>query len=188
VAVFNQSHESCQGTTVARKHLVDQFVDVHGGQGLLVSQRTLLSNERPHQKLAASAALASGCDGVLRGFGMEVLRSPGFWLGVALTLLGFGNWIVGHDKVLDHHELLRRTEATVTLAPPDDFEQLNERTNATLLKPFRVSSGRVSALEQKLDFYRVVEAGGRVMTLLGLIVVGSTLLRQAHNGNRAVRG
>ncbi|MCX8072677.1 MAG: hypothetical protein N3C12_09520 [Candidatus Binatia bacterium] len=100
---------------------------------------------------------------------MFLLRSTTFWVGVALLLLGAGNWVIGQNKVADHRRLLRTAESQVLITPPEGFEQLTARTNLSLLKPFRVSAGRMSALEQKLQFYRVVESGGRILCAIGAL-------------------
>ncbi|GIW43662.1 MAG: hypothetical protein KatS3mg077_0944 [Candidatus Binatia bacterium] len=77
----------------------------------------------------------------------------------------------------DHRRLLRSAETQAVLTPPDGFEELTVRTNASLLRPFRLSSGRVTALQQKLEFYRVVEAGGRLLCLTGVMLVALAALR-----------
>lgn len=112
---------------------------------------------------------------------MRALLNPTFWFGVALILLGVGNWVIGESKVQAHRRLLRSAEMQVVLTPTDGFDQLNVRTNASLLKPFRVSAGRVSALEQKLDFYRVVKSGGRVFCLIGILFVLVGCLRASRH-------
>lgn len=105
---------------------------------------------------------------------MRFLREPTFWCGVAFLLLGIGNWVIGNDKAEAHRRLLRSAEMQLVVTPPEGFDQLDSRTNASLLRPFSVFAGRMSALEQKLQFYRVVASGGRVFCLVGalLILVG----------------
>ncbi len=111
---------------------------------------------------------------------MGALLSPTFWCGTALLVLGAGNWIIGQDKVQAHRRLLRSAELQAVVMPPEGFDQLSARTNATLLRPFRISGGRVSALEQKLEFYRVVESGGRVFCLLGMLFIVAATVRTSR--------
>lgn len=169
MAVFHKRHKARKGTTVAGKHLVDQFVDVHNGLKDPCSPGS--SNEQRNRAVRQWSPLLALTSGRLLARAIvRRISNPVFYCGVAIFLLGVGNWWIGSDKVQDHRALLRTAEAVSALAPTEGFEQLSARTNASLLKPFRVSFGRVSALEQKLEFYRVVKTGGRILAALGLLL------------------
>jgi hypothetical protein len=99
-----------------------------------------------------------------------------FWAGLALILLGAGNWWVGAQKVHEHVLLVEQADSPAGVVPHEDFPNLSARTNSTLLQPFRVPLGRAAATQQKLEFYRIVEIGGRVLTLAGAFLVGVAFL------------
>ena len=99
---------------------------------------------------------------------MSALRNPLVPLGFVLVILGIGNWYTGHEKIIELEHLL----AAGNLPPPvqhfDEFRELTARTNATLLRPLHGGDETTSLITAKLDLYRVVLAGGRMLILLGL--------------------
>jgi hypothetical protein len=58
----------------------------------------------------------------------------------------------------------------------EEFNQLTARTNARLLRPLQAKNDVRTAITQKLDFYRVVESGGRLVMLFGLFTVVVALI------------
>ncbi len=99
---------------------------------------------------------------------MNVLRSPLFVVGVVLVILGFGNWYTGKHKGAEYEQLL----AAGKLPPPaqrfEDFPRLNARMTATLLRSLQRGNDAQTLVGTKLDFYKVVQSGGRILVLIGL--------------------
>ncbi len=97
--------------------------------------------------------------------------------GVVLVSLGLGNWFVSRDKVAEysHRAAAGNSIRTGTLA---EFENLTPRTNAALIERMHKGPNDYSLADAKLDFYRVVESGGRIFTVIGLLLIGTAILRQ----------
>ncbi len=115
---------------------------------------------------------------------MHLLRSPLLPVGLILVLLGLGNWYTGHNKTIEHEQLLAAVEP---IPPPQDFDEfaaLNAHTNATLLSFLHRGSDDSAVITAKLDFYRVVQSGGRILTLLGLFCVAAGLIRTWYVAER----
>ncbi len=134
----------------------------------------------------ASRALAARCKGALRWVAMK--RVPGvlLWAGLALFVLGAGNWWVGSQKVQEHAILLAQFDGATGVVPHEDFPNLSATTNRGLLQAFRIPFGRAAATRQKVEFYRTVEFGGRVLMLLGMLalVLSLILSRRKWTGGR----
>jgi len=98
-------------------------------------------------------------------------------IGLVLLLLGVGNWYTGISKITEYE----RVVAAATLPPAggtaEDFPELTARTRTTLLRALGPAGDEDTAVRAKLDFYRVVHSGGRIVTLLGLCVGAAGLIR-----------
>ncbi len=91
--------------------------------------------------------------------------------GGVLILLGLGNWATGHSKVIEHQRLLVAKSADAQIGHYEEFSLLNAETNERLLRPLRARNDKRAAIVEKLDFYRVVERGGRLVCSMGLLIV-----------------
>ena len=115
---------------------------------------------------------------------MSALHNPLLPVGLLLVILGFGNWWTGYARGRDYELLLAGGPLPANLAAFDEFDQLNGRTNATLLNPIQRGSDESTFANAKLDFYKVVQSGGRVLVLAGLFCAGAGLFhawyRQHH--------
>ncbi len=98
--------------------------------------------------------------------------------GVLLIVLGTGNWITGAIRTRPHLEYLRshpgpRTTTknlkTQLLEPPD--EEREERNVA----------------RAKLDFYQLVQGGGRLMVVIGACFLIVALVDLTGAGRRSAR-
>jgi hypothetical protein len=107
---------------------------------------------------------------------MSTLRNPLVPVGFVLVLLGFGNWYTGRDKVAEHQQLLAEGNLPVRNQQFEEFRELTGRTNATLLRPLQAGDDARSVLNDKLDFYRVVQTGGRILILLGLFTAAAGMI------------
>jgi hypothetical protein len=97
-------------------------------------------------------------------------------IGLVLLLLGAGNWYTGLSKITEYERVV--AAATLPAAgTADDFPELTARTRSTLLRALGPDGDEDSAVRAKLDFYRVVHSGGRIVTLLGLFCGAAGLTR-----------
>ncbi len=112
---------------------------------------------------------------------MSVWRNPLLPIGLLLVVIGFGNWYTGRDKGAEYEQLL----ATGNIPAPDahfeEFTQLNAHTTATLLSPLQRGSDQHALVITKLDFYKVVQSGGRMLILLGLFCTAAGLIRSWYH-------
>ena len=108
-------------------------------------------------------------------------RNPALAVGFVLLVLGVGNWLVSASKIAEYAPRARAAANDEAAAPLEDFPQLSPRTNRTLLK--RLDRGGVdyTLADAKLDFYQVVESGGRLLSLAGMLLITGAL---AHGWRR----
>jgi hypothetical protein len=101
--------------------------------------------------------------------------------GLVLVGLGLGNWLVSRDKVAEysHRAAAGNSIRTGTLA---EFENLTPRTNAALIERLHRGPNDYNLADAKLDFYRVVESGGSIFTVTGLLMIAVALVR--HRSQR----
>ena len=105
-------------------------------------------------------------------------RQPVLTAGVVLLILGMGNWLVSHNKILEYTQQQEASNAIEQIGSLAEFHQLTPRTNATLLKRLHRGLGDSTLAEAKLDFYRVVHSGGRLISVIGLLLIGFALLQR----------
>lgn len=116
---------------------------------------------------------------------MGLLKTPLVLVGLLLTLIGLGNVYTGTTKAAEYEELL----ATRHAKPPEPREhessRLEPRLRSSLLKNLAEEDDRFAAARAKLDFYRVVHGGGRLLTLLGLFSAISGVIHFWYRHTRA---
>ena len=103
-------------------------------------------------------------------------RHPALPIGVALLVLGLGNWLVSRSKVLEYERRARAPE--IVESSLDGFSRLTPRTNATLLERLHHRLGDYGVADAKRDFYTVVHSGGRFIAVIGLLMIGAGLLQR----------
>ncbi len=108
---------------------------------------------------------------------MSWLRSPLILVGVALIIIGAGNWYTGFDKGAEYERLLAAGNLPSAVDDYEDFHNLTARTAATLLAPLQRGSDEYTLANAKLDFYKVVQSGGRMLMLLGLFCAAAGAIR-----------
>jgi len=90
-------------------------------------------------------------------------------LGIALIMLGSGNWLVGRLNTERYSELIRN----VTNATPDQgyrsFDELDAGAVA-VLAPLTAERRRVSYATARMDFYHATFLTGYVLVLAGLLL------------------
>lgn len=100
--------------------------------------------------------------------GMKLLRTPAVLIGLLLAMIGFGNVYTGSIKTAEYEELLATPASEPQPPRQDDAPKLEPHLRTTLLSSLAGQQDPNSAARAKLDFYRVVYSGGRLLTLAGL--------------------
>lgn len=85
-------------------------------------------------------------------------------VGLLLTLIGVGNVYTGYVKTAQYEVLLAAREASAARE-----QVFTEPWRSPLLSHLRVEQSPTDAARAKLDFYRVVYTGGRLLTLIGML-------------------
>jgi len=117
----------------------------------------------------------------------EFWRRPLLPIGIVLLVLGLGNWTVSRGRLVQYE---RRAQVAAPVERTDSlegYERLTQRTNATLLERLHRRPRDYGVLDARRDFYSVVQSGGRLITVVGLLLLGIGLL-QAWRERRLLRG
>ena len=116
----------------------------------------------------------------------RLVRNPVLGAALAILALGGGNWINGHVKLAEYEKIVARDTTQPAMESYEGFSHLSARTNANLLRPLLSPLISRSFAEGKLEFYRVVVTGGRLLVLFGLFLLVVALLwdRRQSRGAR----
>jgi len=90
-------------------------------------------------------------------------------LGVALILLGSGNWLVGRLKTEQYGELIASERSTTPDQAYRSFDELDAGAVA-VLAPLTAEQRRVSYATARMDFYHATFLTGYVLVLAGLLL------------------
>jgi hypothetical protein len=90
--------------------------------------------------------------------------------GLALILLGAGNWIIGWQKTQLYGQLIASGARNRADATAPGFDEL-EAGAGDVLKPFTTPEREVSYARARMDFYHATFLTGQVITVTGLIVM-----------------
>jgi len=118
---------------------------------------------------------------------MSAFRHPLLPVGLLLIILGIGNWWTGSARGREYEELLARGPLPGNLATFDEFRELTPRTNAMLLNPIQRGSDESTFANAKLDFYKIVQSGGRVLVLGGLFCAATGIFRAWYRQRHEAR-
>jgi uncharacterized membrane protein YidH (DUF202 family) len=119
--------------------------------------------------------------------GMRTWRNPLLPIGLLLVILGCGNWYAGKHQIEEHERLLATGDIPAPATHFEEFRELTAHTTATLLSPLQHGSDQHTLISGKLDFYKVVQSGGRMLILLGLFCAAAGMIRTWYQ-QRAERG
>jgi uncharacterized membrane protein len=90
-------------------------------------------------------------------------------LGIALILLGSGNWLVGRLRTEQYNELIRSEHSATTDQAYRSFDELDAGAVA-VLEPLTAEQRRVSYATARMDFYHATFLTGYVLVLAGLLL------------------
>lgn len=105
-------------------------------------------------------------------------RHPALPVGIVLLVLGLGNWMASRSKVLEYERRGRAAEPAERAGSLEGFKRLTPRTNATLLERLHRRLGDYGVADAKRDFYTVMQSGGRLISVIGLLLIGIGLLQR----------
>ena len=98
-------------------------------------------------------------------------------VGTLLLLLGLGNWVVSHSKLLEYTERVRASSTVETAEPITGLPLLTTQQNFALIEHLHRRHGNYSLAQAKIDFYQIVKVGGQVFAVLGLLFVATAIVR-----------
>jgi hypothetical protein len=117
---------------------------------------------------------------------VDLLRHPALPVGVLLFVLGIGNWLVSQNKLIEYRHRLVSVDSIEAVGALDDFPHLTQRTNETLLARLHRGSADSGRTVAKLDFYGVVQNGGRFFTLVGFALIAFAIMDNRREIRRKV--
>lgn len=116
---------------------------------------------------------------------MKLLRTPLVLVGLLLVMIGFGNVYTGSTKTAEYEQRLETHEPPVRAPRRNDNTKLEPHLRTTLLSSLAGQQDPQSAARAKLDFYRVVYGGGRLLTLLGMFCAVAGAIHYWYRESRA---
>jgi predicted PurR-regulated permease PerM len=96
--------------------------------------------------------------------------------GIACLVLGIGNWLVGSVETAKYQNLLNKTARTGLEDSYRNFQELDQQKNEEVLRSINENREKFNAARAKLDFFYVVLTGGRILVLLGFLLVVAALI------------
>jgi hypothetical protein len=106
----------------------------------------------------------------------DVYSNAVFIGGVACLILGIGNWVVGSVETSKYQNLLNKTARTGLEESYRNFQELDQQKNEEVLRRINENREKFNAARVKLNFFHVVLSGGRMLFLLGLVLVVASLI------------
>lgn len=94
-------------------------------------------------------------------------------VGLVLLVLGLGNWRMGADKVAQYG---RRMEYARTIGGPGADEPF--RGTASILDTRTAAHELYEDSSDKYQYYLVVYRGGRLLTVIGLVLICGAVARR----------
>jgi hypothetical protein len=97
--------------------------------------------------------------------------------GIVCFVLGIGNWMVGAIETAKYQNLLHKSGQTGLEESYRNFQELDHQKNEAVLQRINEDRERYSAARIKLNFFFVVLTGGRVLFLVGVVIILWSLVR-----------
>jgi hypothetical protein len=91
--------------------------------------------------------------------------------GLALMLLGAGNWTIGLHRTQQYSEIIAATAHKATGTDYRSFDELDAGTGVAVLEPLTSEQRKVSYATARMDFYHATFLTGQVMVVLGLLIM-----------------
>src|SRR5580698_8769781 len=100
----------------------------------------------------------------------DVYRDWRIMFGLALMLLGAGNWVVGWQKTQFYGQLIASEVSSHPDSSTRGFDEL-EAGSGDVLRPFTSPERELSYTRARMDFYHATFLTGQVLAVTGLIVM-----------------
>ena len=97
--------------------------------------------------------------------------------GIVFLFLGIGNWVTGSMETSKYQSLLYKTAQTGLEESYRNFQELDQQRNEEVLRRMNDNREKFNAARVKLNFFYVVLIGGRILFLLGLLLILGALIR-----------
>jgi hypothetical protein len=108
-------------------------------------------------------------------------------LGIAVMLLGTGNWIVGRVKAGEYMHIIASQPDTTADQAYRSFDELDAGSNA-VLEPFTAEQQRHSYATARMDFYHATFLTGYLLVMAGLVLTCIGFLGVIRRDARRVVG
>jgi hypothetical protein len=89
--------------------------------------------------------------------------------GIALVLLGAGNWVIGQVRTQEYSSIIARDDISGADQAYRSFDELDAGADA-VLQPFTNEQRRVSYATARMDFYHATYLTGRVLVIIGVLL------------------
>ena len=117
----------------------------------------------------------------------DVYRDWRVVLGIAVMLLGSGNWIVGRVKAGEYMHIIASQPDTSADQAYRSFDELDAGANA-VLEPFTAEQRRLSYATARMDFYHATFLTGYALVMVGLVLTCMGFLGVIRRDARRVVG
>jgi hypothetical protein len=107
----------------------------------------------------------------------DAFSSYVFVVGIVCLFLGIGNWVAGSMETSKYQSLLHKTARTGLEESYRNFQELDQQKNEEVLRRMNDNREKFNAARVKLNFFYVVLIGGRILFLLGLVLILGALIR-----------
>ena len=99
----------------------------------------------------------------------DIYRDWRIMFGLALVLLGIGNWVVGWQKTQLYGQIIASSVHRPADSNAPGFDELEGAGD--VLKPFTTPERGISYARARMDFYHATFLTGQVLTVGGLLVM-----------------
>jgi hypothetical protein len=117
----------------------------------------------------------------------DVYRDWRIVFGLALVLLGAGNWIVGRERTEQYSKIIAAQSDT---AADQAYRSFDELDSNAVVEPFNSEQRRVSYATARMDFYHATFRTGQALVVIGLVLTFlgflSIIQRDARHAMRRI--
>jgi hypothetical protein len=92
-------------------------------------------------------------------------------VGLALIMLGAGNWVIGLQRTQIYSRMIAARSKAGTVTDYRSFDELEAGAGGAVLAPFSERERQTSYATARMDFYHAAFLTGRVMLLLGVLLM-----------------
>ena len=92
-------------------------------------------------------------------------------VGLALIMLGAANWTIGLQRTQTYSRIIAAHAKAGTATDYRSFDELEAGAGGAVLAPFSVRGRQNSYTTARMDFYHAAFLAGRVMLLVGVLIM-----------------